>query len=225
MPDGTLEKLQLVAYETSAYSGTGIATFVAMVNPSSYRNTFGVEYVPRKELGSKSESPSFKKVGKEEVSFDLVLDGTGVITQATENVGKTVAMLIQELKTVVYKYQGEIHQPNFVEISWGNMGFRGRLTNMSIDYKMFSPGADPLRANVSLSFSKYMSVEQAQAEGNDQSPDMTHIITIKSGDSLPQLCQKIYGKSEYYLQVARINHLTNFRNLIVGSELFFPPLK
>lgn len=217
--------LQLVAYESNSYSGTVIGTFSAMIGPGGYKNSFGVEYVPRKELGSKSESPSFNKVGKEDISFDLVLDTTGVIPAPTENVGKSVLTLIQQLKDTVYKYQGEIHQPNFVQVSWGNMSFNGRLTNLALDYKLFSPEGEPLRANVSLTFTRYKSVEQAQAEGNDQSPDMTHIITVKSGDSLPQLCQKIYGKSEFYLQVARINKLTNFRNLPVGSELFFPPLK
>ena len=133
---GTLEKLVMTGYESDSFSGTGVGSFTALVNPSSYKNTFGIDYAPRKEIGGKTESPSFKKVGKEEISFDLVLDGTGVITPPTVNEGKSVATLIQELKTTVYTYQGEIHQPNFVEISWGSMSFRGRLSSMSSRLRM-----------------------------------------------------------------------------------------
>jgi len=225
LSDGTLEKLTITAYETDDFSGSGVSTFVALINPSSYRDSFGIEYVSRKELGSNSESPSFVKVGKEEISFDLIFDGTGIIVPPAENVGKSVSDLITELKSTVYVYEGDIHQPYFVEITWGDMSFTGRLSSMSIDYKMFSPNADPLRASVSLSFTQYKNVEKALAEAGDNSPDMTHIITIKAGDTLPQLCQKIYGKSDYYLQVARANNLTGFRNLKVGSEIIFPPLK
>lgn len=223
--EGTLEKLKMVAYSTDDFSGAEASTFVALVNPSSYKNTLNIDYTTRKELGNNSESPSFQKIGKEEISFDLILDGTGVITPPPENEGKTVAQLITELKATVYQYEGEIHQPYYVQISWGSMSFNGRLNTMTLDYKMFSPSADPLRVNISLSFTRYKSIDEALAEADDQSPDMTHIITVKAGDTLPQLCKKIYGKSDYYLQVARMNHLTAFRHLKVGSELYFPPLK
>lgn len=222
--EGTLEKLTITAYDEDDFSGTGVNTFVALVNPSSYRDSFSIDYVSRKELGGNSESPSFVKVGREEISFDLIFDGTGIIIPPPENEGLSVADMIDNLKSTVYMYEGDIHQPYFVEINWGDMSFTGRLSSMSIDYKMFSPAADPLRATVSVSFLQYKNIEKALAEAGDNSPDMTHIIMIKAGDTLPQLCQKIYGKSEYYLQVARVNHLADFRNLQVGSELIFPPL-
>jgi nucleoid-associated protein YgaU len=48
---------------------------------------------------------------------------------------------------------------------------------------------------------------------------------VKKGDTLPLMCYRIYGDSRYYLQVAMANRLTNFRNLQVGDELFFPPIE
>jgi nucleoid-associated protein YgaU len=56
------------------------------------------------------------------------------------------------------------------------------------------------------------------------SADMTHMITVVEGDTLPQLAEKIYGDSSYYEQVAAYNNLNKFRNLKPGSQLIFPPI-
>jgi nucleoid-associated protein YgaU len=39
------------------------------------------------------------------------------------------------------------------------------------------------------------------------------------------LCYKIYGSSNYYLQVAKVNKLSSFRNISPGDEIIFPPIK
>ena len=54
---------------------------------------------------------------------------------------------------------------------------------------------------------------------------MSHAFTIREGDSLPLLCKEVYGKMDYYLQVAEHNGLTNFRELEVGSTIELPPLQ
>lgn len=58
-----------------------------------------------------------------------------------------------------------------------------------------------------------------------QSPDMSRLVTVKEGETLPYLCHKIYGDSRLVLQVARFNNLGGFRNIPAGAELLFPPLK
>jgi nucleoid-associated protein YgaU len=47
---------------------------------------------------------------------------------------------------------------------------------------------------------------------------------VKAGDTLPWLCYNIYGDSRYYLEIARVNKLINFRKLREGDELYFPPI-
>ena len=49
--------------------------------------------------------------------------------------------------------------------------------------------------------------------------------TVKAGDTLPLMCYRIYGDPKYYLDVAEVNHLGNFRVLIPGSALVFPPIE
>jgi hypothetical protein len=47
---------------------------------------------------------------------------------------------------------------------------------------------------------------------------------VVAGDTLPLLCFQIYQESKYYVEVARINRLDDFRNLEPGRQILFPPL-
>jgi LysM repeat protein len=59
----------------------------------------------------------------------------------------------------------------------------------------------------------------------NSSPDLTHQITVKAGDTLPMLCQKVYGDRQMFHEVARVNNLLSFRHIEPGTELIFPPIK
>jgi hypothetical protein len=47
---------------------------------------------------------------------------------------------------------------------------------------------------------------------------------VVAGDTLPLLCFQIYQESKYYVEVARVNGLDDFRNLEPGRQILFPPL-
>ena len=68
-----------------------------------------------------------------------------------------------------------------------------------------------------------MSPARQGRQANLQSPDLTHRRVVKEGDTLPLLCREIYGAPAYYLRVAQVNGLDDFRILTPGQELFFPP--
>ena len=70
-----------------------------------------------------------------------------------------------------------------------------------------------------------MSKEEEALRANRSSPDLSHIIEVKAGDNLPMLCYQVYKDSAYYLDVARVNGITNFRDIRPGTKLHFPPLR
>jgi hypothetical protein len=222
---GEFEKMKIQAYSDENFSRKAGAPFEAMINPETYSHTYSISYTDRKNMGGNTQASDFNQMAKEKLSFKITLDSTGVVPLSVANKGKDVKQMIKELKGIVYDYQGSIHQPYFVELLWGAMIFKGRLENFSLDYKLFRSDGTPIRATVTLAFTGYMSEELAAAQANQSSPDMTHIVTIKEGDTLVELCSRIYGKSKYYLKVAEFNNLTNFRYLNPGSKISFPPLK
>jgi nucleoid-associated protein YgaU len=126
---------------------------------------------------------------------------------------------------VIYDYVGDKHEPSRVRVLWGTVIFFGRLQTLKTKYTLFKPSGDPLRATVGLAFVGTTSSTEAALMANRSSPDLSHMVEVRQGDTLPLLCQRIYGDPAYYLDVARFNRLVDFRNLKPGGKLHFPPLE
>jgi nucleoid-associated protein YgaU len=107
---------------------------------------------------------------------------------------------------------------------WGKDLVKGVCSSLNIAYKLFNPNGTPIRAMCKVTIREMKDDERRVAEERRSSPDLTHYRTVKKGDTLPLMCYRIYGHSKYYVQVAKVNGLSNFRNLQPGTELFFPPI-
>ena len=197
-------------------------TFEAMFNPSSYSHKHSISYDQKKTFGQVGTESKFSGVDAEKVSFDLVIDGTGVAPNPNSQDVKTQ---IRSLSRIAYEYDGSDHEPNVVRLLWGSLIYFGRLESMSVEYTLFKPSGDPLRAKVKLAFVGFMSKEEESLRADRSSPDLSHRVEVQAGDSLPLLCYRIYKDSSYYLEVARFNNLTDFRLLEPGTRIDFPPLR
>jgi hypothetical protein len=196
--------------------------FEAMINPAGYKRQLSIDYNKQKTLGQSGTDSKFSAICPEVLTLEnLVLDGTGVVTL----IGiQDIKGMIDRMLKVIYVYEGEKHEPNHVRLLWGNLIFFGRAQSISIDYTLFKHNGTPLRAKVHLSFIGWMSAQKESLLANPSSPDLSHLVEVRAGDTLPLLCNRIYNDSSYYREVARINNLTNFRNLAPGLLLRFPPL-
>lgn len=202
------------------------ASYETMLNPSTYSHSRSIGYSKKKVLGQLGSDTKFSDIQPEKINFDILMDGTGVVSQPTAgNDSPDVKTQIKKLNDIVYKYDGVHHEPNHVRILWGDLIFFGRLESLSIDYTLFKPSGEPLRAKVKLSISSFMSKEEEGLRANRSSPDLSHQIEVKAGDTLPMLCYRVYKDCSYYLEVAKINSITNVRDIKPGSKLHFPPLR
>lgn len=203
----------------TADTGKGIEV---LINPSSYQRSLGVYYNQRATLGQPTATPKFAYVLPETLTLpQLVFDGTGVVALIGM---ESVNTMLDRLVKLLYKVNGDKHEPNLVCFMWGDLTFFGYATNIAIDYTLFKPSGEPLRAKVKLSVVSAMTVEEGLLRANLSSPDLTHLVEVRAGDTLPLLCQRIYRNPAYYLAVARINGLVDFRALAPGMQLRFPPL-
>jgi len=122
------------------------------------------------------------------------------------------------------KYDGDIHQPKFFKLVWGTALMKGICTTLNISYKLFNPDGKPIRAICKVTIRELIPEQLRVIEENNQSPDLTHYRIVKKGETLPLLCYRIYGDSKYYIQVAKVNKLSDFRNIQPGQQIFFPPI-
>jgi hypothetical protein len=216
---GTLEKLLIKAYKTPDYSGEPVGQFEAFINPSEITLAYEVEYDSAQGSGTTNSRMEFKKMKPGDMTLVFFVDGTGANGRPLD-----VQAKVEEFQTVT-GYNGEIHRPNYLKVAWGTIQVkRCVLKSASIAYKLFKPDGVPLRAVITAAFTDNADDQTRVALAQDQSPDLTHVRVIRAGDTLPALCQEIYGDPDYYLDVARANRIDNFRDVPPGTQVFFPPL-
>ncbi len=206
-------------------SGPG-AEFATLINPAEVKHGHAIRYSQDESIGDVDSEQVFGRYSPETVTFSLVLDGTGAVPAPRGGPPKPVRKQIDQLKKICYDYNSEAHAPNIVKLSWGNtfQNFFARLQQLNIDYTMFKPTGEPLRAKAQLNFVRFRTERESQRAAGKQSADLTRVVVVREGDTLPLLCEQFYGDPGRYLDVARANDLVNFRQLAPNTQLRFPPL-
>jgi LysM repeat protein len=222
---GELEKLKVVAYSDPEFNNKiADGKFSTLMNPEKYTYHYKIETDKTQATGTSTVSPKFNKKLPENLELDFVFDRSGVIS-GFESSKDGIIDDIEKFKKVILDYNGDEHKPNYLIISWGTLLFKGALTEMDIEFKLFKPDGTPIRAIAKAKFQGFVEDNLRAAKENNKSPDLTHYRTVKEGDTLPLMSFHIYGDSKYYLEVAKVNNIINFRKLKTGQKLFFPPLQ
>lgn len=225
MSNGELEKLKVVAYSDPEFNNKiADGEFATLMNPEKYTYHYKTEQNNDQASGTSSVAPRFNKKLPEELELEFLFDRSGVIS-GYESLEDGVIDDLEKFKKVILDYDGEKHKPNYLMISWGSLLFKGTMTEMDIEFKLFKPDGTPVRALAKAKFQGFVEDNLRVAKENNQSPDLTHYRIVKAGDTLPLMTYRIYGDSKYYLEVAKANNLTNFRKLEPGKRIFFPPIE
>lgn len=216
---GELTKMKIVAYDDPDFSSQK-GEYDLLVNPENYKVRNEQQYtVSNTTNGSSIQTVKYK--GGVAGLFEIILffDGTGVISS------KKVDDQISEVKGLIYTYNGNIHEPNYLRIYWGTQSlFQGRLKSWDVNYTMLDMDGTPMRAEVTVVLIASISAKKKALEEKRNSADLTHVRTVLDGDNLPLMCHRIYGDSSYYIKVAQHNELTNFRDIKPGDIITFPPV-
>lgn len=216
---GELAKMTIYAFENQDLTGVSKAEYVLQVNPATIKYKKEIEITIEGPLGRQFNAPKYAGHKPIEFSFNTILDATGALSP-----DKDIAQEMDRLEKIMYNVDGEIHRPYYLKISWGSFIFNGILKSIESEYTLFTSEGSPLRVKLSFSFTGYMDNLLAAKAENRCSPDLSRLITLKAGESIPQLCKNIYGDSSYCTEIARINHLVSFRNVKPGISLMFPAL-
>ena len=219
MPD-FLGKLKILAFATPKFElgGPPVGLYIAMFNPEQFTLEQRVNYDRTSAPGGTGPENRFRNIDTQVFRFDFLIDGTGASGEKRE----VFADILLFKYTV--GYFGEIHRPHYLILNWGTFLAKCVLDRMTIRYDLFRPDGTPLRANISASFLEHTENTLESLLANRTSPDLTHTRIVKEGDTLPMLAYEVYGDSAYYLELARVNGLDDFRNLKAGDRIFFPPV-
>ena len=204
------------------FGGSPFVPFVAMLNPESFSVKDEIEWTPNCAPGGSGGDPKFHTIKPRNFTLDFTLDGTGVTNNGVKiPVTEQVALF----RAVTSDMNGLIHRPPYLLVQYGTFATYCVINNSTITYTLFDNIGVPIRAKISASFTERKLGALSEIMGMFSSPDLTHEVIVKRYDLLPLLTHQVYNNQQYYLQVARINRLKNFRNLNAGDKLIFPPLR
>ena len=220
-----LSRLTLVPYFKSGKKLQRIPNrdpFSVMLNPETFTVIDGIEKVSFFD-GRINQEFHMLKSSTFKLST-ILLDATGAIPKDLWPKGcNSIKDMMDCLKKATIMPYGEAHNVPIIKIHWCGMSFTAYASGLKTDYTLFNVKGVPLRAEVTLDLVQDFSEGWPYEEY--KSPDLTHLVEVKAGDTLPLMCNRIYNDPSYYLQIARINGLTNFRQIKPGMMLEFPPIR
>ncbi len=220
----SLDKLTIYAFEKQTFKKQ-VGSIKLPINPESFTKNLKVDLDQRRGHGNAGTDSRFKSTVPEELRLEFVLDGTQTMEGYGEDLKtKPVHDQLDEFLKVAYDYKSESHRPNFLLLLWGSeLKFRCVLSSLDINYTLFNPDGKPLRARLTATFLNYKDAEERLAEERSASPNLTHYRKMKDGDRLDLVTYQIYNDTKYFLQVARLNNLSQVRPIKPGVDLYFPP--
>jgi len=220
---GAKKKLEIRRVNTSDDSVQELPAFSAMLNPAKYTRARSVRYTNDEDWKGSTKELRIDRISAETLELDeLVLDGTGIVDAPDSE--RDVDAQLALLRRMLHEPIDPKVRHAVVEIRWGPLSFRGRLTAMKVDYTLFSAAGKPLRARVKLSFMAYEKSSKALAVAVAAAPQARQIRLV-GGDSLPLMCFTAYNDSSLCTAVALFNGLTTIRRQLPGTLLTLPKLR
>jgi hypothetical protein len=199
--DGTREQIEIL-YFPSEYS----------IEKS---NTFSEVSVP----GLESPYLQYVKGNSGSISLEVFYD-------TYEEDGVDVRKYTDQL-TSLMDIDPELHAPPVLRFIWGmdpKESFYCVLEKVTKKFTMFNSNGIPVRARLSITLKEFK-MELSSREKKLQSPDKTHVYTIKQGDSLWMIAYREYGNSRLWRPIALANRLEHPEQLEPGTELTIPPVE
>lgn len=244
LPSGELLKMVITAFKDVNLSPSKLlGVFTVQFNPNQYTRRYAHRIIPEANAGGQETGPKSMGPEQEEMSFEFLFDGTGVVpaglslnvTPTPQSFAKqainqsgilgVVEGMVQQFLQLTYLPNNEIHEAPYLILSWGTLQFTCKLKSADVSYSLFDSFGRPLRAKINATFVKNEPKSLSQAKQNFRSPDLTRYHEVAEGDTIYNLTDKVYEDSTYYLQLAKANGLNHFRRLRTGSNLRMPPVR
>jgi nucleoid-associated protein YgaU len=237
IPFAKLQKLKITSYPDDEFDN-GDGEFTAMYNPTELSLQFGQQIVENKVDNAKLSAITAKGLNNGKFTVDLFFDGTGASNSggiAAGILGGIAALKDSFVKDEIKKFfaitlrtDKKTHDSRYLEVEWGaGFFFACKLESASVKYLLFSKSGNPLRATLNASFIQVPSNKDDTHSEKQSflSPDVTKIHTVKSGDTIYNIAKKEYESESFYLKIAEVNDLKNYRKLVPGQKLILPAVK
>jgi len=159
-----VSKLVIKACKDNKFSSY-VGEFIASINPEKIDTKSKVGY--HTQSWNQIGSLNYRGVAPQELSFTLLLDGSGIIPGSSPT---PVMDQIKHLKDVIYNKQKSNNAPNYLRVIWGEQDFTGRLIDLVISYTNVQVDGKFLRATAAITILEELPLGakvKSQASGKD----------------------------------------------------------
>lgn len=130
--------------------------FTVLVNPSSYKITYGTCHDNSQYLGAEESQYKFNRVKGQSMTIQLLFDSTGSLGKIPLNNEIPVLAEVDRFLEVTHggkpDENGKLVEKK-LKIIWGSLIFIGVLSKIGITYSHFDESGEPIRATASCTFS------------------------------------------------------------------------
>ena len=206
-------------------------------NPSSYRITSTPHYHDVRHLSQDTEKKEFLGGVARTLSVTLIFDSFSDtdlfsadeakditnITAGVENKLRPITDKIKKLEMAAH-VAGEQHKPPLLIFSWGNLNFKGIISDLSVEYTMFSMEGKPIRATAHLTMAEGKDPAISAKESPFESPDRTKSKVVVEGMSLWSIAWDEYDDCEKWRVIAKANNIMDPLDIRPGQVIRIPAL-
>jgi Contractile injection system tube protein/LysM domain len=197
----------------------GGATIQCAFNPESYTVSKTNVWTYKPTQGKDYPDPEFGGGLPMTYKLSLLLDAT---LQGSD------ASIKDDANKLMQAMHGNGSAPKFITFSWGSVKLpKAAPLSISIQYALFHPNGDPIRAFVELELAQ---AEATSPPGQAQNPTTRGIAglrarVVRDGDSLPSIATEAYGDPTRWRVIAEANDIDDPLGLRRGTMLTIPRLE
>src|SRR5215213_10217639 len=146
--------------------------------------------------------------------------------------GESVKEVSNDLLKMMETGGGGGAAPPFVTFRWGSVDLPKSVpVNLTIQYVLFHPNGEPIRATVDLELAQAEKASTASGSGTNEGQNPTtraqrglRVHQVRDGDSLPSIAYGVYGDPTRWRAIAETNGIDNPLSLRRGTQLTIPRL-
>ncbi len=207
-----LAKLQITVVHTGE-------RFSVQFNPEEYalnqENSFANQAIP----GLSGPLVQFVAGSATKLDMELFFDTWDSPDATKRDVRDEVAKV-----TKLLEIDRDLHAPPQLDVEWGSLAFRCVLTSAQQKFQMFADDGRPVRARVTVSFTRVIDAEQEAREINRQTADFSKVHIVIDGENVSAIAWQHYEDPRIWRPIAIANGLLDPRELVAGTALRIPAL-
>lgn len=198
-------------------------TIECLFNPKDYTVTKTNNWKPDPMQGESAPHPSFTGGTPWAMTLQLLFDST--LLEPKISVKEVTGMLFDAMKATRDEVsKGNTKRPPTITFHYGTFDFKGVAQSLSVQYTLFTPEGEPIRADVKLALMEWEVDPQKGQNPTTHGEAGLGSHVVRDGDSLPSIAYQVYGDATQWRTIAQANGIDDVLRLSSGRMLSVPRL-